>query len=210
MIDCPRSAADWARVREICCETGLPGGRPIEPERREFFAEYWIGPYQRICPDWTWVARDDSGEVIGYLTAAPRTEAFNRARFWRCHLAWVAAITFRRYSATVDTRRFMREFTARQSRPEERFPGLSQCGALRDFPAHLHMNLTASARGKRAGTALLNALAGRLCEEGIHGAHLVCGAGPVGFYSKQGFETLEQVEVAPGIPIFAMGRRWPN
>ena len=49
------SPADWQAVRSLCCRTGN-GGDPIDPARWPLFADLWIGPYQRLVPEWTYVA----------------------------------------------------------------------------------------------------------------------------------------------------------
>ena len=78
LVRVARSAEDWADVRSLCCRTGN-GGDPIDRKRWPLFAELWIGPYQRLVPDWTYVAEVD-GRVVGYLTGCPDTAALRRAR----------------------------------------------------------------------------------------------------------------------------------
>jgi len=77
LVRAAKSPADWQAVRSLCCRTGN-GGDPIDPTRWPLFAELWIGPYQRLVPEWTYVAEMD-GRMVGYLTGCPDTAAFRRA-----------------------------------------------------------------------------------------------------------------------------------
>jgi GNAT superfamily N-acetyltransferase len=57
------------------------------------------------------------------------------------------------------------------------------------FPAHLHINLEAAARGRGIGGALVEALCTRLAAEGVPGIHVVTGRDQrnVRFYTRLGF-----------------------
>lgn len=63
----------------------------------------------------------------------------------------------------------------------------------RVYPAHLHINLTAAARGAGTGSRLIEAFAAEARQLGAPGLHIVTGAGVrnVGFYVRNGL-----VEVA--------------
>lgn len=76
------------------------------------------------------------------------------------------------------------------------------------YPAHLHVNLAAEARGQGVGARLVAAFCDRLSAAGIAGVHIVTGAGArnVGFYDRQGFRALRALDWG-GRPIVVMGRR---
>jgi len=63
----PFQAADRARVRELCCETGFLG-KPIDPvfEDREIFADYLTAYYTDWEPESSFVLLVN-GEIRGYL-----------------------------------------------------------------------------------------------------------------------------------------------
>lgn len=67
-----------------------------------------------------------------------------------------------------------------------------------EYPAHLHINLTADSRGHGLGSRLIHALEERLNARGVRGLHLVTseGARNVTFYRKNRFH----VEIARGLP----------
>jgi GNAT superfamily N-acetyltransferase len=200
-----RDPADWRAVRELCCLTGAAGD-PIAPERWPVFAEIWIGPYQRLRPEWTYVA-DGGGRVLGYLTGCPDTGPFERERRWRSTLPLAAAALRGRYPATEDTRRLVRRALRLAPATEAPFSARVRARLTRDYPAHLHMNVAAGARGRGVGRALLAAFAGDLRARDVPGVHLFCGPGPRAFYAGAGFQELALVLLPSGIRVHALGRR---
>lgn len=196
----PRGVEDWRQIREICGLTA-DAGRPIEQSRRPFFAEYWIGPYQRLLPEWALVARR-GGRVVGYLTGCPDTAAFAARRQIFFRLPLLALVLAGRHGCTLDTRRFLR-----RSFGLERTPGFSwgqAWEALKTYPAHLHVNVLEGERGGGLGRRLIEEFARRLAERGVFGIHLVCGKAPAGFYGRLGFKTLAAVHDPD---LYLMGRR---
>ena len=65
-------------------------------------------------------------------------------------------------------------------------------GLCRAYPAHLHVNVDASHRGRRVGEQLVEALCAMLANEGVPGVHVVTGREQrnVGFYKRLGFGEL--------------------
>jgi hypothetical protein len=197
-------AADWPGIRELCCLTGEAGG-PIAGVRWPFFAELWIGPYQRLVPAWTYVA-DAPDALAGYLTGCPDTAAFERARaFWHT-LPLLARVAAGRYGRTVDTRRFVRRAFGLARPAESAFPAELSTTLRRRYPAHLHMNVAAGLRGRGIGGALLEGYLDALRADGIPGVHLFCGPGPVDFYGRHGFAVLGRLELADGFRVHACAR----
>src|SRR5207302_5779241 len=78
--------ASWAAVRDICCRTG-DNGRPIAAERWEFFSQLWIEPYQKLVPEWTYVAVA-SESIVGYLTGYPNSKEFFRRKTLTAQEKW--------------------------------------------------------------------------------------------------------------------------
>ena len=197
-------AADWPAIRELCCRTG-DGGDPVARARWPFFAELWIGPYQRLRPGWTSVAETPAG-LAGYLTGCPDTPAFERARAFRITLALLAAVALGRYGWTVDTRRFVRQAVGLARPADAAFPPALAATLRRDYPAHLHMNVAAEARGRGIGGALLEAHLDALRAHGVPGVHLFCGPAPLDFYARHGFALLGRLELADGFRVHACAR----
>jgi GNAT superfamily N-acetyltransferase len=183
-----QSADDWRAVRELCARTGN-GGSPIERERWEFFGEHWVGPYQRFLPEWTYLA-DVGGVTVGYLTGCPDTKSFRlrKALFFKPRLIW--AIWRGRYPKNADARRFLRRTFRLERGPEQAFARKLRNLVEQEYPAHLHINFEATCRGKGMGRALTEAFYADLRGRRVPGVHVYCGADPVPFYRRLGFEEL--------------------
>jgi GNAT superfamily N-acetyltransferase len=75
------------------------------------------------------------------------------------------------------------------------------------YPAHLHVNLTASARGQRIGEGLVERFVDDVRTARLPGVHVVTGRGVrnVGFYNRLGFEERGLLATANGAMVF-LGR----
>lgn len=88
-------------------------------------------------------------------------------------------------------------------------PGVEEFRDLYDkYPAHLHINCHADARGQGVGGALLNALEKRLQDFGVCGVHILTTEDQknVGFYRKYGFNR-EVKRSYEGYELLFMGKK---
>jgi ribosomal protein S18 acetylase RimI-like enzyme len=76
------------------------------------------------------------------------------------------------------------------------------------YPAHLHINLTAQARGLNVGSKLLASMEEKLKEAGIAGVHLVTvkTARNVSFYQKNLYELVSETQVN-GVTLWMLGKQ---
>jgi GNAT superfamily N-acetyltransferase len=197
--------ADWQGVRSLCCQTGN-GGDPIDPARWPLFAELWIGPYQRLVPEWTYVAEAE-GRVVGYLTGCPDTAAFRRARRFRVTPRLLVAIAYRRYTWNADARRTVELALRLRPDVESRLAARLPSDLTRTHPAHLHMNVDAEYRRRGIGGVLIERYAQDVAAAGVPGIHLFCGAAARRFYARQRFTDLAACEVSPGRWVYVLGRQ---
>ncbi len=194
----------WTEVHAICCETANAGAPLSDPARWPFFGELWVGPYERRWPAWTWVGVGESHEVLGYITLCPNTQDHERWLKWVFRPQLAAKMIGGRYIKTIDTQKFLKRWLGFEKSPEKLFPKTT-IQQLRDqYPAHLHTNLRAQARGTGLGKALWEAGAAKLREHRVKGIHLFCGDAPVGFYQKCGFKILHTLEWRPGVKVHLM------
>lgn len=170
-------AGDWTQIERVCAETGLAGS-PVEEDERAAFVEHWIRPYRELRPDWTFVAVCEKA-VIGYLTGAPDTLAFEKERR-------------RAFEPAPDSRDF--------------FPEPVRLRLWTEHPAHLMMNVLADYRGMGAGGKLLDAFFTQLRRAGVPSAHVVCGPGADRVFEKMSFHETASVTPVPGITLRAMTR----
>ncbi len=203
--------ADWAFIRDVCAQTGNAGA-PIDRSRFPFFSEQWVGPYQRLRSDWGYVAELD-GAPVGYLTGCPDSARFKTERRWLFDVPLFLQARLGLYPMNGDVGRFLTRTRAgffgpaSDLGPEESFPKDATREVLVDYPAHLHMNLTRSARGNGVGRALVDRYREDLASAGIPGIHLYCGEGPRLFYQRVGFNILDQIEYRPGLTVYRLGSR---
>ena len=166
----PCTADDRDAMREICIETS---SMPLRDEKdRQLLLLTFCDSYIDYA-DCCFVAVDENDRAIGYILG------------------------------TSDTRQFFREYR------KNVMPQIAQLGtkyavtahgmcALHRLcvlfaPAHLHIDLTASARRRGIGTALMNTLKEQLSAQGVKSVQLTCGSdneAAISFYKRNGFKTV--------------------
>jgi GNAT superfamily N-acetyltransferase len=201
----PSSDADWKVIRDLCGKTANAGAGI--PERRwPFFGEFWVGPYQKLAPEWTFVARDPEGRIVGYLTGCPDTAPYERKKLVRHTLPLFFKVLSGAYPFNEDITWFLKRFLKLEAGWVKKYPKGLVPTLARDYPAHLHVNVDGTCRGGGVGRKLMGLYESELKKAGVPGVHLYCGASPAGFYSKLGYETLAAGERFPGVMVYAMGK----
>jgi len=200
----PRGHDDWLTIRELCGKTAEQG-QGIEEARWPFFSELWVGPYEKLLPKWSYVARAEGRRVAGYLTGCPDTPAFERRSrlLHRWPLLIKTLLGF--YPSNEDTRLFIQRFLGLEKTLESRFPRDQRLRLMSLYPAHLHVNVDGAFRGSGLGRKLMELFIEDLKKAGVPGVHLICGDRPVGFYRRLGFDVLARVETAPDAALHVMG-----
>ena len=198
--------SDWAFIREVCCLTGN-AGEPIDQSRWPFFSEQWVGPYERLRPEWGFVA-EDSGRRMGYLTGCPDSRRFLFEKRWLFDFPLYVQTLAGGFPTNGDLTRFQTRFLKKDRGPEDRFSISSTEQVLTEYPAHLHMNLDAAARGRGVGRKLVDRYREELRAIGVHGIHLYCGPKPLPFYEKVGFQEIDRIEFRPGVWVYRLGSRF--
>ncbi len=199
---------DWKFIREVCCATANSGG-PIDPARWPFFGEWWVGAYERLRPEWAYLATDTATATdtkLGYLTGCPDTSRFDREKWWLSDLPLYFKIRMGAFTANADTDRWRRRFEGKEKWPEACFNRDTTREVLEKYPAHLHINLLPAARGTGTGRMLIERYAEDLRGIGVPGIHLYCGQGPLEFYFKTGFTEVDRIEYRPGVWVYRLAR----
>ena len=195
---------DWDAVYDLCCRTGN-NGQPVSPERWDLFGRLWVEPYEKIFPQWTYVAEADR-VVVGYLTGCPDSRGFAKAKVGRFALPLLVDVLSRplfRERGRSQVRKTI--FGLRKERRNEAFPRALRQMLQRDYPAHLHMNVEANWRGSGVGTKLIEHFFADLRGTGIPRVHLYCGADPLVFYLRRGFTEIGSSQFH-GAPVYVLGR----
>lgn len=158
----PATLTDQAAVGHVAYLTGFFG----ESAERSFpdpalFADLWVRPYLEEPGPASLVA-EVSGQVVGYVLGAPAPAAYGRA---------LRAVVLRRVLPRWLGGQYPRPLAAGPYLLRAlRFP--SPHAPWDVYPAHLHLNLLAAARGSGLGRRLLEAHLAALKAAGVSGVQL--------------------------------------
>jgi GNAT superfamily N-acetyltransferase len=176
---------DRAMLRQICCDTA-DGGQPVErffPDR-EVFADLLTNYYTGWEPESAFVA-DSGGDVAGYVTGCLDTKRFVRVMMWRIVPVVLVKALLRGALWHSQTVRLVR---ANLSMWLEN--GYRSSATLRDYPAHLHVNIREGFRGQRLGQRLVKAFCEKARVAGVGSVHAGVSADnrqACHFFEEQGF-----------------------
>ena len=185
---------DRAALRHIACDTADRGGS-IErtfPDR-ELIADLLTRYYTDYDSTAVWVAEHE-GRVIGYLTGCLDSRRYWRTMRWRIVPQAIVRAMGRGILWSGQVWRFLLRGMLSWSRTicRGRIP-------LRDYPAHVHVNLLSGFRGQHVGQRLLE----RFCEQArathISGIHVVVrrdNAGARRLFEKAGFMPFTGLDLA--------------
>jgi len=194
----PYREQDLAAVYDICVRTAA-AGRDARGRYRsdDLMGDLFAGPYLFLAPELAFVL-DDGGRPAGYVLGTADTAAFARAYRER----WIPRLAGRYPVPPVPAVSPDDQMLALHYQPERLlWPG------LREYPAHLHIDLLPAVQRAGHGRALLETFFGAAGQAGAIGVHVVVVAGNVqaiGFYRHLGFTP---VEVADRGGIVYLGRR---
>jgi ribosomal protein S18 acetylase RimI-like enzyme len=182
----PYRDADRAAVLEIAADTAF-FGEPVEAflEDRRLQSDFFITYYLDYEPQHAWIAEVD-GVVVGYLTGSTGDSRIERAKATTVAQAAARLVTLR-YQVGPLTRRYAIRAAGAMLRGE--YPSVDKSR----FPAELHINLSAAARGFGLGSRLLDTCLKQMTELKMPGIHLNTTSrnrAAIGLYEKRGFTVL--------------------
>jgi ribosomal protein S18 acetylase RimI-like enzyme len=138
--------ADSAAIASVAYATGFFGESAARyfPDER-LFADLWVAPYLAAGARGCSFVAVREGEVIGYVLGSSDTIGYRQrmVKFLRVILQRLAAGRYRQWRGCLPYLLRLLLFPARFA-------------SLWRYPAHLHINLLARARGQGAGRKLLN------------------------------------------------------
>lgn len=193
----PFRPGDEPALAEICLKTADAGADATGIfDDDGLWAEIFVLPYAAKHPEFAFVVESDDGRVVGYIVAAPDTDAFED---WFHDMWWPERGAPRHPLPSVQRTR--QDGTVAYA--YGRRGGTNAYTA--EFPAHLHIDLLPEAQGGGWGRRLIETVTDALRDAGVSGVHLVASAentGAVAFYPRVGFAPLPSEE---GVQAF--GRR---
>ena len=180
----PATLDDLESIYEVCTATGADGldasGAYGDPR---LLGHHWAAPHVVADASLCTVVNDDEG-VAGYLVATDDTTRFEE---W-CERSWWPAL---REQYPVDAALDPRDAALVTLLHE---PEVSAASIVRDYPAHLHINLLPRLQGMGLGRALIERLLGQLSERSVPGVHLGVSATnhrAIAFYEHLGFRQID-------------------
>jgi ribosomal protein S18 acetylase RimI-like enzyme len=202
----PYERDDRSRVREICYRTGYMG-EPVDWQWRdaESWADMFTGYYTDREPGSAVVVEVD-GMVEGYLLGCLDSKrAWNPAVVAGRHIVR-RGIALRRGTGAV-VWRTLGDAAVDLARRRARFRDFEFADAR--WPAHLHIDLLESVRGRGAGRRLVDAWFSMLRERGITGCYLQTIAEntrAIAFFTAMGFRRHGAPVLIPGLRTREGGR----
>ncbi len=184
----PYQPQDRSSVRQICCDTAY-AGQPVErffPDR-EVIADLLTNYYTQREPRSAFVA-DNAGEVVGYITGCVDTKRFQRAMAWPIVPAVFMKALFRGVLWHPQAVRFIRTNLTLWLKNDYR-----NDKTLRDYPAHLHINIRDGFRGQKLGQQLVSAFCEHARQEKATGVH--AGVSAENVQARHFFEELGFAEI---------------
>ncbi|KJL23903.1 Mycothiol acetyltransferase [Microbacterium azadirachtae] len=181
----PFRSDDIDGLYDVCVKTADVGADATGMlEDDALWGDLFAVPYARRDPGLCWVVESDDGRVIGYVVATDDTDAFAA---WFQDEWWPSRQDrYRRSGASEPTAqdRFI-AYGDRQA------PGDDPI--VREYPAHLHIDLLPETQGQGLGRRLIDTLLAELARRGVPALHLSMNAAnaPAGaFYERLGFTQL--------------------
>ena len=174
---------DLPGAYRVCLRTGDAGEDATEHfEDPDLLGHAYVGPYLVGEPERALVVQGPEG-IAGYCLAAADTRAFEA---W-CEASWWPVLRQRYPVADGDSAdaEIISLFHA---------PPRASDAVVDAYPAHLHIDLLASARGAGLGRRLVERQLADLRREGSPGVHLdvaTTNANAIAFYRHLGFADVE-------------------
>ena len=157
---------DHQEVLRISADTAV-FGEPVEAilEDRHIFCDAFTAYYTNFESEYVWVACVDD-QVVGYLTGCVDTISQRRRIIRRSIIPLVGRIIQGKYHLGGKTFNYAKYMALGALRKE--YPQVD----LKQYPAHLHINVDGAMRGRGLGRRLMTAYLEQISEMGVPGVFL--------------------------------------
>ncbi|MGN8026440.1 GNAT family N-acetyltransferase [Microbacterium sp. 22242] len=181
----PFRSEDVDALYDVCVKTADVGADATGMlEDDALWGDLFAVPYALRDPALCWVVEADDARVIGYVVATDDTNGFAawfRDEWWPSRQA-----RYRRSGQAEPTAQD--RFLAYGDRMAPREDPI-----VREYPAHLHIDLLPETQGQGLGRRLIDTLLAELGRRGVTGLHLAMNADNASagaFYERLGFALL--------------------
>ncbi|AVT36909.1 GNAT family N-acetyltransferase [Plantactinospora sp. BB1] len=187
----PYRSGDRAAVHDICIRTADAGqdasGSYADPG---ILPHIFAHPYAELEPELAFVL-DDAGQAVGYVLGTADTAAFVR----RFRDEWLPRVADR-YPAPAGEPATPDEVMAHLLHTPERMI----LPDLKEYPAHLHIDLLPGYQRAGHGRALVDTFVGALRRAGVPGLHvgmITDNRSARAFYDRLGFHVVDVADPGP-------------
>jgi GNAT superfamily N-acetyltransferase len=187
--------SDLPYFYEICLKTGNDGKDATDLYHDPYLlGHHYAAPYL-LFPDAICITAEYQYRPQGYIIAAPDTISFLK---W-IEENWLPPLRQQyRQPYPQELIRSEKEGWLIKAIHEKKYPvDTNAMPYIKDYPAHLHIDMLPCLQGKGLGRALMDKLFAELKSKGVPGCHLGVSAsnqGAVGFYKKLGFTVLKEFD----------------
>ena len=177
---------DRFAIRRIACETAFLGETYQNfIANGEALADVLTACYTDYEPESCFVA-ESAGEIVGYIIGSLDVKRIRKIQLWRILPKAVFKCITSRAIIDKNSLRFMFHVILGLLAGDCKIPNFSK-----EYPATLHINLTAQFRGKGTGAGLINVFIKYLKENLVSGVHFgTMSENARGFFEKMGFRVL--------------------
>jgi GNAT superfamily N-acetyltransferase len=179
---------DRDAVYDICVRTADAGGDARgRYSTDELMGDLFAGPYLHLEPSLAHVL-DDGGRAVGYVLGTADTAAFAE----RYAAEWIPHLGDRYPAPPPPPRDHEQDMVALHHDPQRMV-----LPELRDYPAHLHIDLLPGYQGRGYGRGLIARFLAGCGAPGLHVAMVTANVRARGFYDRLGFEVLPVADPGP-------------
>ncbi|GIF07993.1 GNAT family N-acetyltransferase [Actinoplanes siamensis] len=187
----PYRPSDKAAVYDICVRTADAGADARgKYSTDDLMGDLFAGPYAYLEPDLAFVL-DDGGRAVGYVVGTSDTATFVK----RHRAEWIPLIGDKYPVPPPPPRTPEQHMVALHYEPEHRI-----VPELRDWPAHLHIDLLPAYQRRGFGRRLITELeraAARAGATGVFVGMLTANVRARGFYDRVGYTVLPVPDPGP-------------
>lgn len=177
--------SDLESLYKICLLTGDRGNDAIDLyEEPNLLGDFYAAPYAILEPELTFIVTVNN-VPSGYILGTKDSEEFAI----RCELEWFPRLR-KKYNLPEKSDNSVNANVIRLIHS-----GYKLKEELKDYPAHLHINLLYLTRGMGLGRKLISKFIDELKLKGVSALHLEVGKkneGAIAFYRKVGFHVIKE------------------
>ncbi|VAX26993.1 hypothetical protein MNBD_IGNAVI01-1420 [hydrothermal vent metagenome] len=194
----PYHPSDLTSLYKICLLTANSGkdGTKLFNDP-DLVGHFYVAPYVVLEPEVSFIVTNN-GKPCGYIVGTKDSQKF----FENCEKDWFPILRARyphsSESDSLNDAKAIKRIHEGHKVKEE----------LKDYPAHLHINLLPETQGQGIGRKLMDQFINKLKELRVPALHLEVGKnnpGAINFYEKMGFQIIKEYEssIAYGMKLMS-------